>query len=66
MNTSKYDSNARKKIKRIQRHPLIENILKERRAERDKLEQLLTKRNERIAVLEKFLKERGYETTMPK
>lgn len=66
MNTSKYDSNARKKIKRIQRHPLVENILKERRAERDKLEQLLTKRNERIAVLEKFIQAKGYEDTMPK
>ena len=66
MNTSKYDQNVRKNLKRIQRHPVVEALLKKGREERAQLEQTITKRNDRIAVLEKFLKEKGFENTMPK
>lgn len=65
MNTSQYNKNERKNLKRIQRHPFIEGLLKKGREARAELEQTLTKRNERIAVLEKLLKEKGHGASIP-
>lgn len=65
MNTSQYDKNDRKNLKRIHRHPVVEGLLKKGREARAELEQVLTKRNERIAVLEKLLKDKGHEASIP-
>lgn len=65
MNTSQYDMIERKNLKRIHRHPVVEGLLKKGREERAQLEQVLTKRNDRIAALEKLLKDKGHEKDIP-
>lgn len=59
MNTSKYDSDTRKHLKRFQRSPAYQLMKKEHTAARELLEQQLRDRNETIERLKKKLVESG-------
>lgn len=59
MNTSQYDSQTRKNVKRFQRSPAYQLMKKEHAAAREKLETTLRERNEAIARLTKKLVESG-------
>lgn len=59
MNTSKYDSDTRKHLKRFQRSPAYQVMKNEHVAAREVLEQKLRERNETIDRLKKKLVESG-------
>lgn len=59
MNTSQYDSQTRKNLKRFQRSSAYELMKKEHLAAREKLETQLRARNETIDRLKKKLVEAG-------
>ena len=62
MNTSKYDPQTRKHVKRFQRSPGYEAMKKEHLAERERLETKLRERNEAITRLKQKLVESGMST----
>lgn len=57
MNTSQYDSQTRKNVKRFQRSPAYQLMKKEHVAAREKLETKLRERDETIERLKKKLVE---------
>lgn len=59
MNTSKYDSDTRKNLKRFQRSPAYQVMKSEHVAAREALEKKLRERNEVIDRLKKKLVESG-------
>lgn len=59
MNTSQYDTETRKQLKRFQRAPAYQLMKKEHVAERERLETKLRERNEVIDRLKKKLAEAG-------
>lgn len=59
MNTSKYDAQTRKTLKRFQRSPGYDLMKKEHLAAREALEAKLRERNEAIDRLKKKLVEAG-------
>lgn len=59
MNTSQYDPQTRKHLKRFQRSAVYELMKKKHAAEREALEQALRARNETIERLKKKLVESG-------
>ena len=59
MNTSQYDTETRKNLKRFQRSPAYQVMKKAHVAERERLETKLRERNETIDRLKKKLVEAG-------
>ena len=59
VNTSQYDSQTRKNVKRFQRSPGYQAMKKEHVAERERLETKLRERDEAIDRLKKKLVEAG-------
>lgn len=60
VNTSKYDSDTRKQVKRFQRSPGYQLMKKEHLAERERLKTKLRERNDAIERLKKKLVEAGF------
>ena len=59
MNTSQYDQQTRKNLKRFQRSPAYQAMKKAHDAAREALETKLRQRNETIEILKKKLVESG-------
>jgi predicted metal-dependent hydrolase len=60
VNTSKYDPDTRKQVKRFQRSPGYHVMKQEYAAERERLQSQLRDRNEAIERLKKKLLEAGF------
>ena len=59
MNTSQYDTQTRKNLKRFQRTPAYQAMKKEHVAAREALETKIRQRDEKIELLKKKLVESG-------